>query len=314
MMETIHSNIHMNKLPDLEAWAIFAKVAETGSFARAAAELCVSQPTVSKALTRLEARLGTSLFHRTSRRMSLTESGQQALERAARILSEGEAVEAEVAEQSKSLRGPIRLAAPMSFGISHLAPALPEFMAAHPDVTLDMNFSDELVDVVDQAFDVALRISTLPDSSLLARRLCAVRILLVGAPAYFERYGQPLHPRDLANHRALQYVHSRLGAAWRFMHPQQGEFSLNVPAALRVNNAEALEPALRAGLGLALQPEFLAWKDLQSGCLRTALSDWQVAPIALHVVTPPGRARPARVQALIEFLAQHFARAPWTQG
>ena len=301
----------MTRLPDLEAWAIFAKVAETGSFAKAAAELAISQPTVSKALTRLESRLKTTLFHRTSRRMSLTASGQASLERAARILSEGEAVEAEVTEQSKNLRGPIRIAAPMSFGVSHLAPALPAFMALHPDVAPDLHFSDELIDMVADGFDVALRISTLPDSSLLARRLCTVRLLLVGAPSYFEKHGRPVHPRDLATHRALRYVHARAGEAWRFRHPQHGDFAQVVPGNLRANNAEALVPALRAGLGLALQPEFLAWQDLQSGVLQTVLDDWQVPSIALHIVTPPGRARPARVQALIEFLASYFALAPW---
>jgi DNA-binding transcriptional LysR family regulator len=243
--------------------------------------------------------------------MSLTASGLASLERAARILSEGEAVEEEVTEQSKNLRGPIRVAAPMSFGVSHLAPALPAFMARHPEVTPDLHFSDELIDMVADGFDVALRISTLPDSSLLARRLCNVRLLLVGTPAYFEQHGRPSHPRELVTHRALRYVHTRVGEAWRFQHAQQGEFSQVVPSTLRVNNAEALVPCLRAGLGLALQPEFLAWEDLRSGVLETVLDDWQVPPIALHIVTPPGRARPARVQAFIEFVAEHFAQAPW---
>lgn len=301
----------MSTLPDLEAWAIFAKVAETGSFAKAAADLSLSQPTVSKAITRLEGRLRTTLFHRTSRKMSLTASGQASLERAARILSEGEAVEAEVTEQSKSLRGNIRIAAPMSFGVMHLGPALPLFMQQHPEVTLDVHFSDEMIDVVDQGFDLALRISNLPDSSLLARRLCSVRILLVGAPSYFEQHGHPQHPRDLAEHRALRYANTRAGEAWRFRHKKKGEFAQVVPSSLKVNNAEGLMPALRAGLGLALQPEFLAWEDLQSGLIETTMDDWQVQSIAMHIVSPPGRAKPARVQALIEFLAGHFAEAPW---
>src|SRR5690606_38844968 len=215
----------MKKLPDLEAWAIFAKVAETGSFARAAAEFSLSQATVSKAISRLEARMKTMLFHRTSRRMTLTESGLSALEHATRILEEGEAVEAGLAEQSASLRGPVRVAAPMSFGLSHLAPALPPFMDAHPDISLDIEFSDELVDLVANRFDLALRISTLAASSLLARRLCTVRILLVGAPAYFERHGRPRHPRELAEHRALQYAYSRHGPSWRFRHLRHGEFT-----------------------------------------------------------------------------------------
>lgn len=304
----------MSKLPDLEAWAIFAKVAETGSFAKASEELGLSQPTVSKAITRLEQRLKTTLFHRTSRKMSLTASGQASLERAARILAEGEAVEAEVTEQSKSLRGAIRIAAPMSFGVTHLGPALPEFMRRHPEVTLDLHFSDEMIDVVGDGYDLALRISSLPDSSLLARRLCAVRLLLVGAPAYFEQHGHPVHPKDLAQHRALRYANERTGGAWRFKHRKKGEFSQVVPSSLLVNNAEALVPALNAGLGLAVQPEFLAWDDLRAGRVVTTMDDWQMAPIALHIVMPPGRAKPARVQALIDYLAGHFAQAPWAGG
>lgn len=301
----------MNRLPDLEAWAIFAKVAEAGSFARAAEELQLSQATVSKAITRLETRIGTSLFHRTSRRMSLTAAGEAALERAARILDEGEAVEAEVADRSAALRGLIRLAAPMSFGVSRLAPLLPEFMQTHPDVELDIQLSDQMVDLVAERFDMALRISTLADSSLRARQLCQVRILLVGSPAYFEAHGRPTHPRDLVQHRGFQYSYTRSGNTWRFRHPRHGEFAQTVPRQLQANNAEIFDAALQAGLGLALQPEFLVWEQLRDGQLQTALDDWKVEPLSLSIITPPGLHRPARVQALIDYLAQRLEREPW---
>ncbi|HEX7991898.1 MAG TPA: LysR family transcriptional regulator [Stenotrophomonas sp.] len=301
----------MNRLPDLEAWAIFAKVAEAGSFARAAEELQLSQATVSKAITRLETRIGTSLFHRTSRRMSLTAAGEAALERAARILDEGEAVEAEVADRSAALRGLIRLAAPMSFGVSRLAPLLPGFMQAHPDVELDIQLSDQMVDLVAERFDMALRISTLADSSLRARQLCQVRILLVGSPAYFEAHGRPTHPRDLAQHRGFQYSYTRSGNTWRFRHPRHGEFAQTVPRQLQANNAEIFDAALKAGLGLALQPEFLVWEQLRDGQLQTVMDDWKVEPLALSIITPPGLHRPARVQALIDYLAQRLEKEPW---
>lgn len=301
----------MNRLPDLEAWAIFAKVAEAGSFARAAEELQLSQATVSKAITRLETRIGTSLFHRTSRRMSLTAAGEAALERAVRILDEGEAVEAEVADRSAALRGLIRLAAPMSFGVSRLAPLLPEFMQAHPDVELDIQLSDQMVDLVAERFDMALRISTLADSSLRARQLCQVRILLVGSPAYFEAHGRPTHPRDLAQHRGFQYSYTRSGNTWRFRHPRHGEFAQTVPRQLQANNADIFDAALQAGLGLALQPEFLVWEQLRDGRLQTAMDDWKVEPLALSIITPPGLHRPARVQALIDYLALRLEKEPW---
>jgi DNA-binding transcriptional LysR family regulator len=301
----------MTKLPDFEAWAVFAKVAEAGSFAKAAAELGLSQATVSKAIARLESRLNTALFQRSSRKMSLTESGRVAVGRASLLLDEGEAIEAEVRAQAAHPRGLVRMAAPMSFGIAHLAPALPEFMATYPDISLEVDFSDEIVDLIQGRFDLALRISTLADSSLRAQRVCTVRILLVGSPEYLRRRGRPQHPKDLGEHRALSYANSHLGDAWRFKHPRQGDFSIGMPAPLRVNNAEALTPVLLAGLGLALQPEFLVWQELKNGTLENVMPEWAAPSIAMHIVTPPHRARPKRVQLLIDYLARSLAHAPW---
>lgn len=299
-------------LPDLEAWAIFAKVAEHGSFSRAAAELGLSNPTVSKAIARLEARLGFALVARTSRRLSLTEAGRQALPRAARLLSEGEAVEDEAVEQLKVPRGPVRVSAPLSFGTAYLGQVLPAFLEAYPAITLDLALSDRKVDLVAEGFDLALRIARLDASSLLARRICQVRLLLVGAPAYFDRCGRPTHPAELERHCALAYSGDASRGAWRFAHPQFGEAVAEPPVRIWTDNADILNPALIAGQGLALQPEFLVWRELAAGQLETGLPEWSAAPLGLYLVMPPSPLRPLRVQVLIDYLARELARSPWS--
>ena len=303
----------MPQLPDLEAWAIFAKVAEAGSFAAAASELELSKATVSKAVSRLEGRLGERLFHRTSRRLSLTETGRVLSVRAAGILADAEAAEAEALVQSAAPRGRIRMAAPMSFGIEHVAPALPEFLRAYPAILIDLHLSDQIVELVGGGFDLALRIAALADSSMVARRLCQVRRLLVGAPGYFTSHGRPSHPRDLASHACLGYSYLPSGDRWRFTGSSGEEHEIAVTGPLRANNADALMPALRAGLGLAVQPEFVVWRDLRAGHLEAVMSDWSAPPVALNIVTPPGEPRPPKVAALMEFLVRQFSEraAPW---
>lgn len=305
----------MRRLPDFDAWAIFATVAREGSFAKAAEALGLSQATVSKAITRLEKRTETMLFHRTSRRITLTESGYMVLENANDLLNMGEVVEANISEQSEAMRGLIRVSSPMSFGLNYLAPLLPNFLEQHPDIELDIKFDDRQVDLVAEGFDFSLRIADLADSSLLAQRVCPIRMLLVGAPHYFAKHGTPQHPSDLAQHKALLYTYDNRGAHWGFHHAAHGEHNQALPSSsLRVNNGDALLPVLKKGLGLAVLPEFLVWQEIQAGEVVEVLADWKLAPIALYVITPPGRLRPTRVTAFIDYLTKHLRVSPWSDS
>lgn len=302
----------MAHLPDFEAWAIFAKVAELGSFSAAADELGLSKATVSKAVSRLEQRLAAPLFHRSSRKLSLTDSGQVARDRAAQLLADGEAIEDAISERGAAPRGLVRLAAPMSFGIAHLGPILPLFHQAYPQVSVEVHLSDERIDLIEQGFDIALRIGELEDSALKARRLFPVRLPLVGAPALFERFGRPEHPQDLARYPAFLYTHTRTAGRWHFRHADQGEVAVEVTGPIRSNNADVLLDALIAGTGISPLPDFLAWRCLADGRLEEVLPDWtRNANRALYVVTPPTAMRPARVKVLIDFLAAAFLKPPW---
>ncbi|MFZ5748170.1 MAG: LysR family transcriptional regulator [Pseudomonadota bacterium] len=294
------------KLPDFEGWAVFASVIEARSFSGAAETLGVSKATVSKAISRLEARLGTSLFHRTSRRLTLTDSGKALAERAQRLLVEGTAAEEAALDAARAPAGMIRVAAPLSFGIQHVAPAIAEFLAEHPAIKVDLTLSDARVDIVAEGIDVALRIAELPDSSLRTRRLGDVAVHLVGAPAYFARAGRPAHPADLSHHACFPYTNSSHPDIWRLRGAGGEEASVRIDGPLRTDNGDSMLPALRAGLGIGFLPGFLVDADLAAGTLEKVLPEWSVSRAAIHLLTPPGTLRPARVEALIQFLADRF--------
>jgi DNA-binding transcriptional LysR family regulator len=303
----------MERLPDLEAWGVFAKVASTGSFARAAKELSLSNATVSKLIARLEKRLGERLFHRTSRKLSLTETGRVLATRASRILAEAEEAEAEAQAQSVAPRGRIRLAAPMSFALHQLTHVLPEFLSAYPDVSIDLQLDDRVVDMVGQGIDVAIRIAALPDSSLVVRKLCPVKRLVVGAPQYFAKRGTPKEPRDLARHACLSYSLLATGDVWHFTNAKGETQSVSITGPMSANNADAFEGALAKGLGVALQPDFVVWKQLKDTTLARVLVDWSAPPANVNILTPGGRPHASRVTALIDFLIGRFAsdKVPW---
>lgn len=297
----------MPRLPDLEALGIFARVVELRSFSAAAADLKLSKATVSKAISRLETRLGARLFNRTSRRLALTETGGQLAERAQRLLAEAEAAEDEILAHAGQPRGLVRLASPMSFGLIELAPVLPEFLAQHPEVSIDLHMSDDKIDLVGMGFDLALRIADLPDSSLVARRIRPVERMVVASPAYLERHGRPTHPSHLAEHPCLGYAYLPTPETWRFTGPHGEQVSVRPGGPLRANNAEALLPALEAGLGLAVQPDFIVRDCLSDGRLVAVLPEWRSPPIALHLVSPPGGPRPVRITALADYLVRRLS-------
>ena len=297
----------MKKLPDFEAWAVFAAVADHGSFTAAAEALALSKATVSKAVGRLEQDLKTSLFHRTSRRLSLTESGTALLPHARRIFADGNAAEEAAHDEASVPSGLVRITAPMSFGLAHCAPVIAELMRDYPGLSVDLSLNDAHVDLIEDRFDIALRIAALPDSSLRARRLRDVRQYVVAAPSYLQASGVPRHPTELTAHETILYSLRCERTSWRFLSKQGEEVTVDLDGRLRINNGEAMLPALCAGLGIAVLPDFIVAADMEKGRLVPILDDWRPPSVALHLVTPPGRIRPRRVEVTIDYLAKRLA-------
>lgn len=290
---------------------MFAKVAEEGSYAAASRAMGVSVPTVSRAVTRLEERLGGRLFNRTSRQLSLTEFGQRMVEQASALYRQAEEMESEALELSVQPRGLVRLAVPMSFGLRWVTPLLPELLARYPGLELDLHLSDSTVDLVADGFDAALRIAALPDSSLVARRICSVTQYLLAAPGYLAERGQPAHPRELAEHACMSYAYRARSQVWRFTHADGTEQDVTPRGPLRVTNADALIAPLLAGLAIAELPEFIAAEYLADGRLEKVLPEWNMTQGGLYFVTPSARSRPRKVQALADFFVERLSEPAW---
>jgi DNA-binding transcriptional LysR family regulator len=297
----------MSKLPDFEGLALFAKVAEERSYAGAARATGISVATVSRAVARLETRLGGRLFNRTSRQLALTEFGQRVVAGATRAYREAEAAEDAARELSRTPRGTVRLAVPMSFGLRWVAPLLPELFRLFPQIAVDLHLSDATVDLVGEGFDAALRVGMLPDSSLVARRLLPVASVVVAAPSYLAKYGRPIRPHDLNAQHCLDYAYRTRQGVWRFT-GSDGEEAQLVPAGpLRVTNADALLPTLLDGGGVAELPDFIVADYLADGRLEALLHDWSLPKGVLSFVTPSAQARPAKVEAVAEFFATRLS-------
>jgi DNA-binding transcriptional LysR family regulator len=274
------------RLPDFEAWSIFACVVEHKSFTGAADALGLSKATISKAVTRLEVQVGAPLFHRTSRRLSLTESGAKLVEHARAILAEGQAAEEAARDEASEPVGLVRLAVPMSFGLSHVGPVVADFLCEYRGISIDMHLSDAKV-----------------DSSLRARKLRDVKTHIVAAPSYLERMGTPRHPAELGEHECLRYSLLTTPELWRFTNGKGEEAAVRPSGRLRANNSDVMLYSLRSGHGIAVVPDFIIDADLASGAVVRILEEWRPQTVALHLVTPPGTIRPARVTALIDYLA-----------
>lgn len=267
---------------------LFARVVETGSISAAARDLRLGQPAVSKALAALEARLGVRLLLRTTRRLSPTDAGLAFYERARRVLAEADEAETAARGLARGLEGRLRICAPVTFARLHLAPKLPAFLAAHPQLRMEVIMDDRDVDLLAENIDVALRLGALANSSLVARRIARCDRCVVASPAYLARAGTPMAPGDLLAHEAIIYAQASGGDEWRFRRGGE-EHSVNVPSRLSFSAAEGVREGVLAGLGLAIVSQWMMAPELQSGAVLRVLADWQLPGMDLSAVFAAGR-------------------------
>lgn len=298
----------MERLSDI---AVFVQVVDSGSFTAAAERLGLSKAVVSKYVTRLEDHLGARLLNRTTRRLSLTEVGRTFYTRSQVGLQEIEEAEAEVSRLQGAPRGTLRLNVPMSFGILHIAPAIPEFLACYPDLAVDMNLDDRQIDLVEEGYDLAIRIAELPDSSLVARRLAPCRHVVCGAPGYFQRHGVPRTPRELGDHNAITYQYQSSAREWHFLAPDGGTLRVPISGTIQMNNSLALREALLHEAGITLTPTFVVGADIQAGRLQAVLSDYKTLELSIYAIYPQHRHLSPKVRAFIDFIAERLEDPYW---
>lgn len=291
----------------------FVRVVERGSFTAAARDLGRSTSQVSRQVSALEERLGARLLHRSTRAVSPTEAGEAFYSRCARLLSDLDEAEEAVAHLQAAPRGTLRLSVPMSFGVRHLSPLIADFLARYPEVRIEASFSDRRVDLVDEGFDLAVRIGALDDSSLFARRLAPYGRRVVASPALLAQVGRPSRPEDLTELPGLLFSYQHTGASWVF-HGPPGEVIVRMSGRLTANSGEALLDAARAGLGVALLPDFLVADDLSAGRLERLLPEWSEQGHAIWAIYPHNRHLAPKVRLFVDHLAAAFGRCPrWAE-
>lgn len=297
----------------LQAMEVFVRVAEAGSFTAVADRLNVARSAITRQIAALEAHLGTKLLARSTRRLSLTSSGSAYLEKCREILAMVEAAEGDLAGEKRAPRGQIRASVPMSFGVRHLMPLVGDFVTTYPDVSIDLEFSDRRVNLIEEGMDFAVRISQQIDPTQVIRRLSVTSLATVAAPAYLDRHGRPEHPDDLLKHHCLTYTLAP-GLGWGFRVDDES-YSVPVKGRFQANNGDALLDAAIRGLGIVREPTFLTAQAVRAGLLEVLLPEYSAMELYIYAVFPGTRYVPHRVRALVDYLAERIGPVPyWDDG
>lgn len=298
----------MDSLTDV---AVFVKVVEHGSFTATAEQLSLSKSVVSKYVSRLEDRLGARLLNRSTRRISLTEVGRAFYQRSQIALHELEEAEAEVSRLQSAPRGTLRINAPMSFGIMHLAPAIPDFLDQYPELSVDVQFDDRKLDLIDGGFDVALTISNMADSALVARRLGPCHHCVVASPEYLSRHGIPRKPEDLRDHTIVSYKYQESARQWEFIDPHGKSTVVTVSSKVEMNNSMGMREVVLNGAGIMRAPSFVVGSDIQQGRLKTLLPSYGTLQMSIYAVYPQRRHLSPKVRAFVDFMSQRIGDTPY---